>query len=85
MKKQSRLSLETMSVQGNEIVLEGNKGLVKVDIDFSLPSTNYISVDAFQGYGESYCRRERCAIRIMSKGQEIFVGTFEELVEKVSR
>ena len=84
MKKQSRLSLETISVEGNDVVFEGNKGLVKIDIDSALPSSNYISVDAFQGSGENYCRRERCEIVIRAKGIEVFLGTFDELVEKLS-
>lgn len=85
MKKQSRLSLETISVEGNDIVFEGNKGLVKIDIDSALLSSNYISVDAFQGSGNDYRRRERCEIVVKSKGEDIFIGSFEELVERLSR
>lgn len=82
--KQSRLNLETMSKEGDGVVLHGEVGLVKASIDCAVTGTSFISVDAFQGAGENYRRRENCEVIIRSRGKDVFVGTFEELVEKVS-
>ena len=83
--KQSRLNLKTMSEKGDGVILHGEVGFVKASIDCAVTGTSFISVDAFQGAGENYRRRENCEVVIRSRSKDVFVGTFEELVEKVSR
>lgn len=81
----ARLNLKTMSEKGDGVVLHGEVGFVKASIDCAVTGTSFISVDAFQGAGENYRRRDNCEVRIISNNEEVFSGTFDELVEKVSR
>lgn len=45
---------------------------------------NCIVVDAFQGFGETYSRREKSEITIISEGKEVFKGNFNELCTRMS-
>lgn len=48
------------------------------------PSTaNSITIDAFEGRGETYKRRKTCGITIREGGKEIFKGTFTELATRI--
>ena len=62
----------------------GGNPQYKEDIGYAtlfLNSQDYISIDVFEGYGETYKRREQEEINITIFGEELFTGTRQELHE----
>ena len=56
----------------------------KEDIAYAslfINSQDCISIDMFEGYGETYKRREQEEINITIFGEELFTGTRQELHE----
>lgn len=49
-----------------------------------LNSQDHISIDVFEGAGDTYKRREQEEIIIVIFGEELFRGTRQELFEKLS-
>ncbi len=83
----SRLGYEITGKRGGTPQIKDDIGRVGAFIDNSLGcqhNGDMIMVDAFSGYGDSYERREKCNITIQKAGKEVFNGTFDELVEKLS-
>jgi hypothetical protein len=75
----TKLSLKITGVRG------GSPKWIKAGQIISFPDNywSYISVDAFEGSGDSYRRRNDCLIEISTHGNIIFSGTFEQLCEKL--
>ena len=64
--------------KGNEPQLKHNVGRVDILIDDDVSSN--ISIDTFEGQGDSYKQREFSEIVICANGFEEFRGTLKELV-----
>lgn len=77
----SKLSLSTIGVKGCTTKRTENIGKVAVDID---NSQDYISIDAFEGQGQTYKRRELSEVEISQSGDVIFKGTFTDLCKKLN-
>lgn len=75
--QKSFLSVQTEGVRGGKLSVESNKASVTTIIDHY---AGKIIVDAFQGSGENYKRRERSLIRIKI-GEVDWSGTAEELAQ----
>lgn len=71
--KKSSLDLKVTGVRGGNASWIEDKGSVVVFVDGS----DYISVDAFQGRGNEYKRREECEIQIVIDSR-IWKGTKDE-------
>lgn len=83
----SRLGYEITGKRGGKSQIKDDIGRVGAFIDNSMGcerNGDTIFVDAFNGYGDTYKRREKCNITIQKAGKEVFNGTFDELVEKLS-
>ena len=85
---QSRLGYSIQGKRGGTPQVKDDVGCICTFIDNSngcqYEGSDSIRVDAFQGYGETYGRREKCEITICNEGKEIFKGNFNELVNKLS-
>lgn len=75
---ESRISCKTIGVKGGSPKYKENMRLVCTFID---GSDDYISIDGFQGNGDSYKRREKSLITIHIGGFS-FEGTKDELENK---
>lgn len=75
----SKLDLKIQGVRGGDPQWLENKGRCLSFID-NASSANYISVDAFEGWGEDYKRREECLITIQFN-QSVWTGTIKDLAE----
>jgi len=80
MKKEAKIDLSVIGIQGKNKTWNPNKGQIITFID---SSNNFICVDAFEGSGNSYKRRENSYIEVCHEGEFIFKGTFKELIEKL--
>lgn len=69
--------------KGSEPKHNSNVGRVTTQIEGL--SNGSISVDAYQGQGDSYKRREDAEITIYFGAKESFKGTLKELIEKLSK
>lgn len=77
----SELSLAVQGVKGGNIKEYPNVGFT---CNF-VGNNNKICFDAFQGYGDSYKRREETQIRVIKGDKVIFRGTFDELAEIIEK
>jgi len=79
----AELIVRTQNKKGNEPNLKHNVGRVDILIDDSV--SNNISIDAFEGQGDSYKQRESSEIVICANGFEEFRGTLKELVALLNK
>ena len=66
---------------------KGGNPQYKEDISFAalfLHNQDLISIDVFEGAGDTYKRREQEEIKIIIFGEELFTGTRGELYELLS-
>jgi hypothetical protein len=77
----SELSLAVQGVKGGNIKEYPNVGFT---CNF-VGNDNKIAFDAFEGYGDSYARREETQIRVIKGSNVIFSGTFDELAEIIEK
>ena len=75
---EAELIVRTQNKKGNEPKLKDNVGRVDILIDDSAYIN--ISIDSFEGQGDSYKQRESSEIVICADGFEEFRGTLKELV-----
>ena len=68
------------SKRGGRPIEHPDKGNAEIVID---EFDNFIHIDAFEGYGNSYKRRENSIIEIVHGGSQVFYGTMDELKEKL--
>ena len=76
----AKVNLKVRGVRGGSPTWNPDKGEVITFID---GERNYISVDAFEGRGTQYKRREKSAIEININDVE-WKGTAEELAELIT-
>lgn len=81
----ARLGYSLQGKRGGNPQIKDNIGCISAYIDSSTGcdpfTSNNITVNAFEGYGDDYHRRDKCEIVINSKGNEIFRGDFQDLVK----
>ena len=79
------INTKVTGVRGGSPVWSENKGQVSIFIDHSYQKSynSFICVDAFEGYGTNYKKREKCNIEIQHEGKLLFNGTIEELKTKL--
>ena len=75
----------TLSEKCDDVTMCGQVGRINANVDCSVTGSRSIRIDTIKGTREGYQYREKCEVRIMSNNEEVFSGTFDELVEKVSR
>ena len=80
----AELIVRTQNKKGNAPKLNYNVGRVDILIDDYLVSGD-ISIDSFEGQGDSYKQRESSEIVICSDGFEEFRGTLKELVALLNK
>lgn len=80
MNKTASLTLVTQGVKGGNQKEHGQQGLVKAFVGIG----EYITFDAFQGFGAEYMRREDTMIKVYTRKGVVFQGTFEQLIEKLT-
>ena len=78
------LIVSTQNKKGNAPKLNYNVGRVDILIDDYLVSGD-ISIDSFEGQGDSYKQRESSEIVICANGFEEFRGTLKELVAMLNK
>lgn len=65
-----------------------NKDVGKVIVCVDNPAdkrySNTISIDAFEGYGDTYGRRSECKVTVCHDNALVFEGTFGELVRRIT-
>jgi len=76
-----KLAVKTQNKRGNEPQYKENLGNVTIFTH----SEDYIDVDMFEGFGESYKEREEVNIKIIYNGKNYFEGSFLELIEKLQK
>lgn len=79
----AELIVRTQNKKGNEPQLKHNVGRVDIFIDDSVFGN--ISIDSFEGQGDSYKQRESSEIVICANGFEEFRGTLKELVTMLNK
>ncbi|REC60501.1 hypothetical protein DRF65_20780 [Chryseobacterium pennae] len=72
-----KLAIKTQNKAGNEPKYKENLGLVSIFIN----SEAWISIDLFEGFGDSYKQREIEEIVISDNGNIVFKGSFGELIQ----
>lgn len=80
--KQSKIDIKVTGKRGNAPKWEEDKGAVTLFID-NTNSSNYINVDAFEGFGNNYKRRDKSLISIQINSN-VWVGTIEELADRLN-
>ena len=80
----AELIVSTQNKKGNAPKLNYNVGRVDILIDDYLVSGD-ISIDSFEGQGDSYKQRESSEIVICANGFEEFRGTLKELVALLNK
>lgn len=75
-----KLAVKTQNKRGNEPKYQENLGKVTI---FTHPD-DFIDVDMFEGFGDSYKQREQDNITITHNGKKYFEGSFLELIEKLN-
>jgi hypothetical protein len=73
-----KLSIETQGIKGGQ-----TKTTYEIGAVFASFEGQKISIDNFEGRGDSYKKRQNPLIQIIEDGQNIFSGTFEELKNKL--
>ena len=76
------LAIKTQKSSGNEPKYQENLAFVTTFINHS---EDYIVVDNFEGYGDSYKQREVSEIKIFENGVLIFSGSKYELFEQLKK
>ena len=81
----AKINLKVTGVRGNKPNYTENKGRV---VSFVGGTENnihndYIAVDAFEGYGETYKRRENCEVEVSIDGF-VWRGTPNEMIKKLT-
>lgn len=76
------LAIKTQKGSGNEPKYQENLAFVTTFINHS---EDYIVVDNFEGYGDSYKKREVSEIKIFENGVLIFSGSKYELFEQLKK
>jgi len=79
----TEINLKTQNAKGRDPKLQLNFGYVTTFIKGE--KDGVIVVNAFDGQGENYTRREEAEISISQDGTEIFKGTFNELINKLNK
>lgn len=79
----AELIVRTQNKKGNEPQSKYNVGRVDILIDDSV--SRNISIDSFEGQGDSYKQRESSEIVICSNGFEEFRGTLKELIALLNK
>ena len=79
----AELIVRTQNKKGNEPQLKHNVGRVDILIDDDV--CNNISIDSFEGQGDSYKQREFSEIVICANGFEEFRGTLKELITLLNK
>lgn len=77
----TKISVKIQGVRGGNPTYEENKGYVCTIIDGK--ENGSITIDAFEGKGPSYTRREIPLITVFHGGTLIFEGTFSEFIIKL--
>jgi hypothetical protein len=72
-----KLAIKTQNKRGNEPKYKENLGYASI---FLHPEF-WISIDLFEGYGDSYRKRENEDITICNNGDIVFKGRFSELIK----
>lgn len=72
-----KLALKTQNKAGNEPKYKENLGLVSIFMN----SEDWISIDLFEGFGNSYRQRETEEITISDNGNIVFKGSFRKLIQ----
>lgn len=84
---QSRLGFSIQGKRGGTPQVKDDIGCIISYIDnpngYELKRANAIRVDAFQGQGDTYERRDKSNITIFNKGDIIFNGDFNQLANKL--
>lgn len=82
----AKINLKVTGVKGGEPSYSENKGRVVsfVGGETTNSQEDYICIDAFEGFGESYKRRNECEIEVSIGGKK-WVGTPSELIEKLTK
>ena len=75
----------TLSEKCDDVIMASQVDRIKASVDCSVTGSRSICIDTIKGTEEGYQYREKCEVRIISNNEEVFSGTFDELVEKVSR
>ena len=73
------IEVKTQNRRGGIPQYKENLGYATTFID-----GNRITVDNYKGQGESYEKREQPKVTIIIRGVEMFVGTFEELQNRLT-
>jgi hypothetical protein len=76
------LTVKTQNKRGNKFIYKTNLGFVTT---FLRNSEDYICVDDFKGYGETYKQREMSLIEIFENGNLIFTGNKYELFKQLKK
>lgn len=77
----SKLNVSIQGIRGGNFRATNNIGCVIAKIE-DWPEDKTITIDAFEGSGSSYKRRENHIIVIKHEGVE-WKGTFDELLNKL--
>jgi hypothetical protein len=77
--KQANIDLKVTGVRGGSPSYNENKGQVTVFVESGYSRQQFISVDAFEGSGNDYKRREETKITIQDKYGRVWQGNFAEL------
>jgi hypothetical protein len=77
--KQANIDLKVTGISGGSPTYNENKGQVTAFIDSGYARSQFISIDAFEGTGESYKKREEVKITIQDKYGKVWQGNFAEL------
>lgn len=72
-----KLTIKTQNKAGNEPKYKENLGFASI----FLHSQDWISIDLFEGFGDTYRQRETEEITISDNGNIVFKGNFTELVK----
>lgn len=77
--KKANIDLKVIGVRGGSPSYNENKGQVTTFIDSGYGNPEFICVDAFDGSGTDYKRREETKITIQDKYGRVWQGNFAEL------
>lgn len=73
------IDLKIWGIRGGNPTCQDNRAKIVVFInDDTVMTDNFIAVDAFQGQGDSYVRREKTLITVLFKGKQ-WDGTMNDL------
>jgi len=78
----ANLDVSIIGTKGGKPNNKYNIGYVRANIDDGKMD---IAVDAFEGQGKSYKRREKALITIYNVNDIVFKGTAKELIEQLKK